>query len=333
MLITLDTTSDRNYAEFRDSLFCFKLGRRLESNRGKFTVNKLKIVLVLSYLIALNSQANVFIYKGPENSDDQRYQYVQKVLQLALNKTKQEYGDFELKATSEDINLGRLLLQMDKDIYPNYFFKISITDELLEKFHVIQFPVDRGVSGYRIAFINQQRKESFCPIENIESLRKQVVVQGIGWLDGEILKYNGINVYALANYRSMFELVSLNRVDLFFRAINEIKNEYEAEQRNFPNLMIEPCIALYYPLPRFFVTAKNNIENANRIEKGLKIAYADGSFIKLWEEYFLDSIELVKLKNRTLLKLENPYIRGLDPGYKKYNYLLPEKVTTVSLLH
>jgi hypothetical protein len=92
----------------------------------------------------------------------------------------------------------------------------------------------------------------------------------------------------------MFELVSLNRVDLFFRAINE---------------------------------------NANRIEKGLKITYEDGSFIKLSEEYFLDSIELVKLQNRALLKLENPYIRGLDLGYKKYNYLLPEKVTTVSLLH
>lgn len=304
----------------------------MDQNWGKCEVRKLKCCLVGFYFLADLCQANVFTFKGPETPDDQRYQYVQKVLALALNKTKDEYGDFELKPTSKDINLGRLMLQMDKDIYPNYFFKMSITDELLDKFHVIKFPIDRGISGYRIALINQQRKTSFCAIENIESLRKQVVVQGIGWLDGDILKYNGINVYALANYNSMFELVSLNRVDLFFRAINEIKNEYELEQHHFPNLMIEPCIALYYPLPRFFVTAKTNVENANRIEKGLKIAYADGSFITLWEEYFLDSIALVNLQNRTLLKLENPYIQRLDPDYQKYNYLLPEKVTNVSLL-
>jgi ABC-type amino acid transport substrate-binding protein len=273
------------------------------------------------------AKTTVFTFKGPEHSGDQRYIYVQKVLELALEKTKTEYGDYELKPTSENINLGRLLLQMNKGIYSNYFFKVSVTDELLDNFHVIRFPIDRGVSGYRIAFINKQRKDEFCPITNIEGLSNKIIVQGIGWLDSEILKYNGINVYALSNYSSMFEIVTLNRVDLFFRAINEIKSEYDVEHINYPDLFIEPCIALHYPLPRFFVTDKNNIENANRIEKGLKIAYEDGSFITLWEEYFLNSIELVNLQKRTLFTLENPFIQNLNTDYQKYNYSLLEKVT------
>lgn len=277
------------------------------------------------------ADTNVFIYKGPESKDDQRFIYVKKVLELALNKTKTEYGDFELQATTEGINQGRLLLLMNKGIYKNYFFKVSMTDELLEDSHVIKFPIDRGVSGYRIAFANQNRKNSYCSITNKEGLSKVIIAQGIGWLDSDILKHNGLNVYTLPKYKRIFEMVSLNRVDLFFRAINEIKTEYETEHVTFPNLVIEPCIALYYPLPRFFVTDKNNIENANRIEKGLKMAFEDGSFIKLWEEYFRDSIDLVNLSSRTLIKLDNPYIQNLGTEYQKYNYPVQEKIITLSL--
>lgn len=293
------------------------------------------VIISILYFTAVSvcmAQANIFTYKGPESKEDKRYIYVKKVLELALNKTKTEYGDFELQATNEGMNLGRLLLQMNKGIYKNYFFKVSITDELLENSHVIKFPIDRGVSGYRIAFTNQNRKNSYCAITNKEALSKVIIAQGIGWLDSDILKYNGLNVYTLSNYKSIFEMVSLNRVDLFFRAINEIKAEYETEYVTYPNLVIEPCIALYYPLPRFFVTDKNNIENANRIEKGLQMAFEDGSFNKLWEEYFRDSIELVNLSNRTLIKLDNPYIQNLGSDYQKYNYPLPEKITTLSLL-
>ena len=278
------------------------------------------------------AQDNIFTFKGPETKEDQRYIYMQKVLELALNKTIKEYGDFKLQATAEGINQGRLLLQMNKNTYSNYFFRVSITDELLEDFRVIQFPIDRGISGYRVAFANKNHQKNYCAIQNKEGLSKTIIAQGIGWLDSDILKYNGLNVYTIANYKSIFEILNLGRVDLFFRGVNEIKAEYEIERVSYSNIVIEPCIALYYPLPRFFVTDKNNIENAKRIEKGLQIAFEDGSFNKLWEEYYRDSIELVNLQSRTLIKLENPYIKNLDPDFQKYNYPLPEKLITLSLL-
>ncbi|WP_293749891.1 hypothetical protein [uncultured Paraglaciecola sp.] len=268
-------------------------------------------ILYFTVISVCMAQGSVFTYKGPESKEDQRFIYMQKVLELALNKTKEEYGDFRLQATAEGINQGRLLLQMHKSIYSNYFFRVSITDELLEDFRVIKFPIDRGMSGYRVAFTNKKRQNSYCAINNKEGISKAIIAQGIGWLDSDILKHNGLNVYTIANYKSIFEILSLDRVDLFFRGINEIKAEYETERVTYPNLVIEPCIALYYPLPRFFVTDKNNIENANRVEKGLKIAFEDGSFNKLWEEYFRDSIELVNLQSRTLIKLDNPYIKRL----------------------
>ncbi|GAC22041.1 hypothetical protein [Paraglaciecola arctica] len=293
------------------------------------------LIISILYIAAINvsmAKSNLFTYKGPESKEDQRFIYMQKVLELALNKTKSEYGDFELQATTEGINQGRLLLQMDKNVYSNYFFRVSVTDELLENYHVIKFPIDRGISGYRVAFTNSQRKKNYCLIKNKEGISKAIIAQGIGWLDTDILKHNGLNVYAIANYKSIFEMLSLDRVDLFFRGINEIKAEYEIERVTYPNLVIEPCIALYYPLPRFFVTDKQNINNANRIEKGLKIAFEDGSFIMLWEEYFRDSIELVNLQSRTLIKLDNPYIQNLDSNFEKYNYPLPEKLVVLSLL-
>ncbi|MCD8475452.1 MAG: hypothetical protein LRY40_01735 [Shewanella fodinae] len=36
----------------------------------------------------------------------------------------------------------------------------------------------------------------------------------------------------------------------------------------------------------FFVTDKNNAQNAQRVYLGLVRAYEDGSFIRLWNRYF-----------------------------------------------
>ncbi|WJG10297.1 hypothetical protein [Aliiglaciecola sp. LCG003] len=253
------------------------------------------------------------------------------MLELALTKTKTEYGDFELRKVEGDINLGRLMKQMGKGVYTNFFFKVSITDDLLANFHVLKFPIDRGISGYRIAYAHKDTGEQLCSMYNEESLKRLILVQGTGWLDSSILGYNGFNVYNVSNYESMFDMVDTKRADLFFRGINEIGLEKGYLDGHYKNLVVEPCLAFYYPLPRFFVTNKNNLKNGARVELGLRKAFEDGSFIKLWEEYFLANIERANVSERNIIQLENPFIKTLDEQYKKYNYPLKMKyIETVS---
>jgi len=81
---------------------------------------------------------------------------------------------------------------------------------------------------------------------------------------------------------------------------------------------------LKYPLPRFFITNKRDIKISKRIELGLKIAYEDGSLIKLWRRYYKEKIQVANMKDRQIFELENPYIKNLGDEYKKYNYKFSE---------
>ena len=262
----------------------------------------------------------VFSFKGAETSIDRRFVYVKKVLELALEKTKAEYGDYELNATYNGVNVGRILRLMEQQSESNFFFKASMTNEIAQRFLAIPFPIDRGVAGYRVAFIRDGQQSRYCSTQTLASIKfKMSIVQGIGWLDGDILSANGLNVYKISNYDKMFEMVSMGRIDAFFRGVNEIETEWEIRRSQLPDLRIEPCIAFHYPLPRFFITNKDNKVNAQRIMTGLERAYEDGSFNELWHELFLDSIKLVGLANRQIIELDISYISEIDTSYQKYN--------------
>ena len=246
--------------------------------------------------------------------------YLKTLLELALEKTKPEFGDFELVRNNKNENYPRLIIQLDKGVYENLVMKVSITDEIIKKYNVIKFPLDRGVTGYRIAFTSLKNNQKQCEIIKLKDVQNELTIQGIGWLDTDILKRNHFNVHAVARTQQMLKMIERNRAEYFFRGINEIR--WELSQN--PNVSLEPCFALQYSLPRFFITKKRDIKIAKRIELGLKRAFEDGSFIKLWRKYYIASIQMVNMKERQIFELENPYIATLDDEYRQYNYKFSE---------
>lgn len=284
----------------------------------------MKILLIICcYLLSSPLAAKtVFTYVAKATMEDPRTSYEKSVLELALKKTKAEYGDFELIPSDSGVTKARLQIQMKQGRYDNYFFKMSITDKILADYNVINFPIDLGLVGYRIAFIHQSNLQNLIKVTKLDELKDLTIIQGIGWLDSDILHANGLTVSNVTNKTSMFKMVALNRADLYFRGLNEIKNEILYNKPIYPEVEIEPYILLHYPLPRFFVTSKENVHNAKRVELGLKRAYEDGSLIKLWESVYLEDIQFINLNKRHIIELENPFINTLDPSYKKYNYKL-----------
>lgn len=284
----------------------------------------MKILLIIYCCLLSSSLAakTIFTYVAKATIEDPRISYEKRVLELALIKTQGEYGDFELIPSDSGITKARLQIQMKQGLYDNYFFKMSVTDKILTDYHVINFPIDLGLVGYRIAFVHQSNLQNLRKVTELEELKDLLILQGIGWLDGDILQANGLTVSNVTNKTSMYKMISLNRADLYFRGLNEIKNEILYNKPMYPEVEIEPYIVLHYPLPRFFVTSKENAHNAKRVELGLKKAYADGSLIKLWESVYLEDIQFINLNKRHVIELENPFISTLDPYYKKYNYKL-----------
>ncbi|MGJ8678713.1 hypothetical protein [Paraglaciecola sp.] len=284
-------------------------------------------VLLISHLVmGKSSEPTVFSYQGSQFEADRSHNYTIDVLKLALDKTKAEYGDYKLELKGHGLNVARVVKLVETGYYKNFFFKHSITTEISKKVHTIHFPIDRGIIGYRIALIHPSNLNKFCNLTEESAVNNISIVQGIGWTDSDILQANNYRVYPLTNpdHDKVFGLIKKGRVDAYFRGVTEEKDEYfVAAQKKF-GLVYEPCISFAYELPRFFITHINNHVNAKRVELGLKRAYKDGSFIKLWEKHHLHNLIANKLVDRKILWLENPLIQGLSQEYKKYNFSVQE---------
>ncbi|MEP3429689.1 MAG: hypothetical protein ABJN98_13475 [Roseibium sp.] len=257
--------------------------------------------------------------QGPETPSDTRYDYDQAVVRLALEKTTDSHGPFELKVTPVGFNSKRALTATTNGTFENYLVKYSVHDDLIDKVGIIPFPVDLGIVGYRVGFASTQTKSKLANLTSIEQLKKIEIIQGIGWLDTTILRHHDFNVRTGDDYNGMFRMVALNRSELFLRGANEMLNEWKVHQGT-PDLTFDETIAVYYPLPRFFVTTKENTALKERIHKGLIEAYNDGSLIQLWEEKYLDSVDFVNLGARRIFRVSNPFLKRIDPSWEKYVY-------------
>lgn len=129
---------------------------------------------------------------------------------------------------------------------------------------------------------------------------------GSQWADMEILRINQIPVIGTVKYSNLFRMLSAKRFDYFPRGINEIWQEVSTMKDSYPNLAVEPKLALYYPYPVYFFVNKANEKLANRLERGLKIAIADGTFKALFLKYHQAMIKQASLQDRRLFTLENP---------------------------
>ncbi|KMT66667.1 hypothetical protein [Catenovulum maritimum] len=271
---------------------------------------------------------------APLTNFDQRNVYERELLKLALKLTAtKDTEEFVLASNNNsllshgsNLSLKRIETLAKQGFYKNFFFKFSVRDNLLEDFLAIPFPLERGIVGYRVSFVSKQNQSLLTPLTRIEHISKLTTLQGIGWLDSDILTKNGMPVFTISVYEKMFEMINENRAELFFRGINEWHSEYQTFKYQFPNLSVDQNIALHYKMPRFFFTAKHNVKNAKRVEAGLKMAFENGQLQKLWNQFYAESVKASKLSKRTIIPLDNPYIKNLNKGYEKYNISLQELI-------
>lgn len=277
------------------------------------------LLLMAQPIVAQNAQnhpVTVVTARSTSVEEDQRFKYEHALLRLALEKSKKEYGDYELRFSSR-MNLSRTLEASKTDALENFFFKTSYAPEYLEHNIYIPIPVDLGLVGYRVCFASEHTKKKIKKTVSLEELKTLTIGQGQGWQDVEILRHNGFKVVEVASYQNLFPMVAIDRFDLFCRGANEILAEWNAFNTT-PDLAIDESVLLFYPFPRFFWTNKNNVEIAERIHLGLDRAYKDGSLKQVWDQLYLDSVNFARLAERKLYILENPLLDELSGEYQKY---------------
>ncbi|UTF59717.1 hypothetical protein [Gilvimarinus sp. DA14] len=281
------------------------------------------LVIALAVLICMHAlaadlketQAQVFLYRTPSSDADHRFSYEVELLRLALEKTINEYGAYQL-LPGKSSNLPRAMAIARQSEHP-YIFKTSYNPGLTGDFHYPKFPIDRGIFSYRLCFVNEHRAADIAKADTRTALQKFNIGQGVGWLDNKILTNAGFTVREAPSYESLFPMLSAGRFDMVCRAQNEIINEWQ----NFGHLggfELDTSFALYYPLPRFFWVHKSKPAAFARIQEGLERAYEDGSALQLWHQYYDEALAGVSLKGRRIFVLPNPYLKDIDTRYQAY---------------
>lgn len=275
--------------------------------------------------------AMVYIHIGPESPQDGRYDYHWRVLREALEKTLGKYGPYRLES-AQYMNEDRQAFELQ-----NQSGKLTVlirgdTVEYERAFEAVWIPIDKGLLGYRVFLIRREDQPHFTSATTLDDLRNYSIGQGSGWKDIEILRANGLKVMAGGDYAGLFAMLANQRFDLFSRAAEEVTDEYLLQKKQFPNLMIEQNLLLYYPIARYFWFARSDEgrRQAQRIREGMTMMIDDGTMDRLFTAAHEKLFQELHLATRKLIVLKNPLgVPGVPKDDKRLWYFpLMEKDST-----
>lgn len=265
------------------------------------------ISFLLLLVISLKSDPIIITYPRPELETDVRYTYPIALLNVALNQSGNKYKIkpstsvmLQIRAQKELMNEGGI----------DILWSMTSKEREIELLP-IRIPIDKGLIGLRIFFINKNSKTNFENVKKVEDLKQLIAGQGRDWPDTKILKANGFKVEGVSLYDSLFLMLEANRIDFFPRSILEIWDEEKLYTKN--NIIVESSLAIHYPTALYFFVNRSNTKLAATIEKGLQTMIANGSFDKILYQYHNDFIRKANLRSRRVFELTNPLLPQETP--------------------
>ena len=231
--------------------------------------------------------------------------YYTDVLTLALEKSKEKYGEYELNKINAGMSQNHMITLASKNRLVNLVWTMT-SREREDKLIPVRFPLLKGLGGCRISLIRKGEQHRFDDLTSITELAKFNAGQGTMWPDTVILNNNNFQVSTAREHASLYQMLAKGRFDYFPRAIHEAFNEIQ----QFPELAIEQRFVIYYDSPFFFFVSKANPRIAERIQHGLTLALHDGSFDEFFASHEITKgvIEKANLHNREVIVLENPLL-------------------------
>jgi len=267
-------------------------------------VSRLLVCLVLALHVAAASAVEIVRFPKPEFEGDRRYDYALQLLQLALSKSG---TDYRIQTAEFPMNQERQVLEIEAgrtiDVGP-----IPSSAEREARLLPIRIPLNKGLLGWRLGLIRKGDQGLIAGINTLDDLKRVRLAQGQEWPDTQILLANGVNVITAPKYEGLFKMLTGKRFDYFPRSVMEIWDE---QAINAETLEVEPHLALHYFYDAYFMVNRKNTKLAQVIREGLEKAIADGSFDKVFQQYFGERLRKARLETRTVIELRNPL---LTPG-------------------
>jgi hypothetical protein len=242
------------------------------------------------------------------NRSEVRQKYERQVLEAVLTATESDFGPWELKesiveypGTEESCVFSEKNHHLFVTIAGNQKFKEG---DMI----AIHKPLTRNLLGYRIPIIRAEDAEIFKSVSKAEDIQK--LKHGIPetWSDAVIFRHNGYPVVEDGSFDDIFERLASGLFDYSAYGVNEVLGVFKNRAAKHKGLMIDDDVMLFYPFPLVFYVNPEMPELAQRIDQGLQRIIESGTLNDIFNEYYANIVEELKLDQRKIFILHNPLI-------------------------
>lgn len=229
--------------------------------------------------------------------------YFPRLLRLALDKTRASDGPYEIQHFAEPMSGPRQFAELKSNGALNLIW--DGTDARREaELLPVRISLLRELNDYRVFLIRRGEQARFRDVRTLADLRRFTAGAGETWPSTAVLRANGLPVATSIGFEQLFAMLGSRRFDYMPRGVYEVWYE----QRQHPELAIEDGLFLHYQVPFYFFTSRKNPALADRVERGLRAALADGSFDRLFRSIpsFKRGLDEIQAGRRRVIELQLP---------------------------
>ncbi len=286
------------------------LDRSPLSNIGEPMQVRVIYLLCLLLLVTANTVSAepkvIRVVDAAEENGTPQNQYFLSVLRLALDKSRERYGEYWIEPIDLPINQSRQfkeLLKHNVDVF--WTVSTAVRDTQAKP---VAIPIAFGSFGIRVLAMNVADSGKLNVHLSLSELQKFNVVLGQDWPDVHIFEKAGFTVEKYVDGLASYRVLANSAGKIFPRGVIEVVPELKA----FDNKQVTygEKNLLLYPSMVYFYVRKEDIKLYKRLEYGLTQVLEDGSLAAL----FYDSTMMTELKKHFNLQgaaihqIENPLI-------------------------
>lgn len=259
-----------------------------------------------------DSVTTVIVPKSSSTDINHEDYYFSHLLALALDKTRGSHGDYRLRehpVFMVDDRLRQALQQGKLDV----IWSVTHPDYECEMLPV-KISLLKDLNNYRVLLIRGNDQDRFSSVKSLEDLRGFIGGLGSQWPDVAVMKANRLPLVTAPGYGKLFKMLAADRFDYFSRGLYQVQTEVNF----YPelNLAIENTLMLHYPNDVYFFVSRDNAALAARLQQGLRLAQADGSFDALFESIprYQWALKELTYGSRRIIPLERTVPPEKSPG-------------------
>ena len=254
---------------------------------------------------------------------DQQGNFFNEAIELALNLTVRSHGPYRLQRTPP-MNKERALLSAHQHAYPNLVVPAAPGEARNLGLVYVPVPPDLGVTGYRVCYVNADRRQDVERTQSLEELRRFRFLQTKGSADAAILRANGFTVDEVSGHDSLFAMVARGRADMHCRSLLEIHDGLHTPAGT-QGIVLDSSMALIYDLPLLLYANPADRQLLQRLTNGLRRAWRDGSLQGLLMKHLQPARTTLALDQRRAFRLSSQQSEGLGFDYAIYRLDLLKK--------